>query len=216
MLSHKALLWTSIIILAIVSVISFTLSFIALREMAIEYLYLDQPFFGSLWPILVDTALIGFSVAAAVARMSNQSSFKFWLLVSIYTVLTIIFNVLHAPDNFISKFMAIIPPLTLVGTFEVFLYLFNKFTQELNNQTYVEDKLGHNNLVEDNLNGNNLDEFNKLNKFRDKKRNNLIKLMSLIKLGETNLSEKLKVSQQTIDNYINELRELNLYEDTRV
>lgn len=98
---------------------SFTLSYANLRLMAS-----DNGIAGWLsyvWPLLIDASLVIFSLAVVNAHLHSESTWKQWSLVGIYTIGTIAFNVLHAPDNWQSRTVAAIAPVSLFFSFEILM-----------------------------------------------------------------------------------------------
>jgi biotin operon repressor len=71
--------------------------------------------------LLIDASLIVFSLAVVNAHLQNESTVKQWLLVGLYTIGTVTFNVLHAPDNLQSQVVAAIAPISLFFSFELLM-----------------------------------------------------------------------------------------------
>lgn len=98
---------------------SFALSYSALHGLAIQ-----NGINGSLsyiWPLLIDASLIVFSLAVVNAYLQSESTYKQWGLVGIYTIATIGFNVLHAPNDIQSRIVAAIAPISLFFSFEILM-----------------------------------------------------------------------------------------------
>lgn len=115
----KTIALTTAVLVFLVALGSFALSYHNLRQMAI-----DNGITGNLayvWPLLIDFSLIVFSLSVVNAYLQSESTFKQWSLVGVYTVATISFNVMHAPDNLQSQIVAAIAPVSLFFSFELLM-----------------------------------------------------------------------------------------------
>ena len=125
----KIIAWLTAITVAIIAVLSFTLSYAALYEMALSNGY--PAVLAYIWPLLIDAPLVVFSLATVNAYLHNESTTKQWSLVGIYTLLTIFFNALHAPTigdvipvsvaPILPLIVAIIAPVSLFFSFEMLM-----------------------------------------------------------------------------------------------
>lgn len=116
----KLIAWLTSILFSLVAVGSFALSYNALRAIAIANGIPDN-WLGDIWPLLVDFSLIVFSLAVVTAHLYSESTRKQWVLVTIYTIATVMFNMLHAPDNLLARVIATIPPISLFFSFELLM-----------------------------------------------------------------------------------------------
>lgn len=116
----KSIAYLTSILFALVAIGSFALSYNALRAIAIANGIPDN-WLGDIWPLLVDFSLIVFSLAVVTAHLYSESTRKQWVLVTIYTIATITFNMLHAPDTLLARFIAAIPPVSLFFSFELLM-----------------------------------------------------------------------------------------------
>lgn len=204
---HKFVFLNGILVL-MVSMVSFTLSYFALRDLSTQYLYHSYPYLALFWPLLIDFSLIVFSISIIAAKVQKDSVVKHWILVLIYTILTLTFNIVHAPDNLLSKVIAAIPPISLLFSFEIFLHQLISYKlfgpKEITYKEPIEEPIYEEPII-------NPPELN-LSKFRKDKR---IKLEKLIKLKNNpnltlnEIAKKLKVSNQTLDTYMRDLEVLN-------
>lgn len=99
---------------------SFALSYTALKDLAIR-----NGINGSLayiWPLLIDLALIVFSLSVVNSYLQSESTKKQWLLVGGYTIATIGFNIAHAPSNLQAQIVAAIAPVSLFFSFELLMH----------------------------------------------------------------------------------------------
>jgi hypothetical protein len=116
----KAIAWLTSILFLLVAIGSFALSYNALRAIAIANGIPDN-WLGDIWPLLVDCSLIVFSLAVVNAHLYSESTRKQWVLVTIYTIATVMFNMLHAPDTLLARVIAAIPPISLFFSFELLM-----------------------------------------------------------------------------------------------
>jgi Trp operon repressor len=80
-----------------------------------------SPKLAWIWPLLVDFALIVFSLAVVRASLHNEQTWWPWLLVGVYTAGTVGFNVYHAPANLAAQIVAIVAPVSLFLSFETLM-----------------------------------------------------------------------------------------------
>lgn len=74
-----------------------------------------------IWPLLIDASLIVFSLSVVNAYLHGEGTWRQWSLVGLYTVATIGFNILHAPDNLQAQIVAAIAPISLFFSFELLM-----------------------------------------------------------------------------------------------
>lgn len=116
---NKTIAWVTSALVLVVAIISFILSYHALREMAFANGLAGQ--LSYLWPLLVDLSMIVFSLCVVTAHLYGETVWKQWLLVGLYTITTCGFNWLHAPDTWIAHTVAIVPPVSLFFSFELLM-----------------------------------------------------------------------------------------------
>jgi len=119
MRANKAISLTTAGLVFLVALGSFALSYNALRDMAIR-----NGIEGTLsyvWPLLIDLALIVFSLSVVNSYLQSETTKKQWALVGVYTVATIGFNVAHAPSSFQAQIVAAIAPISLFFSFELLM-----------------------------------------------------------------------------------------------
>lgn len=112
---------TSAALVALLTIGSFTLSYNALRQVALGNGISES--LSYIWPFLIDGALIVFSLAVVDAYLRSEGTIKQWVLVIVYTILTIAFNIFHAPNNPMAQVVAAIAPLSLFFSFELLMGL---------------------------------------------------------------------------------------------
>ena len=68
-------------------------------------------------------AIDGFLIVASLAVVRNallgERTLYQWMLVGVFTSISVVFNVIHAPDNALAQVIGAIPPLALVLAFEM-------------------------------------------------------------------------------------------------
>ncbi len=95
---------------------SFTLSFDALKELASQNGF--KPGFAPLFPLIIDGAIVVFSLSALRLSLHQESCRYPMFLVVIATGSSICFNMAHALEEPLAQVMASIPPLALFLSFE--------------------------------------------------------------------------------------------------
>lgn len=118
-MSHYIAKLTASLVL-LLAVVAFVLSYNALQAVALDS---GLPLVLSyLWPALIDFALVVFSLSVVRASLLGERTLWPWLLVSVSTIATIGFNLIHVTpglDNqWINWLVAIMPPLALFLSFE--------------------------------------------------------------------------------------------------
>lgn len=98
---------------------AFVLSYSNLWDTALSYGL--PPRLAWIWPLLVDFALVVFSLAVVRASLHNERTWWPWILVALYTVSTVAFNILHAPVNLTAQVVAVVAPVSLFLSFETLM-----------------------------------------------------------------------------------------------
>lgn len=115
----KYIAWLTSILVLVVAAMSFALSYHALQGMAAAN---GLPgWLSYLWPLLIDFALIVFSLCVVTAHLYSESTWRQWSLVGIATISTCVYNYLHAPDTLVAQSIAIVPPVMLFFSFELLM-----------------------------------------------------------------------------------------------
>lgn len=98
---------------------SFVLSYAALWDMATAYGVPQE--LAWIWPLLIDFALIVFSMSVVQSNLNNEPATRRWLMVALYTIATVAFNVYHAPNNYAAQVVAVVAPVSLFLSFETLM-----------------------------------------------------------------------------------------------
>jgi hypothetical protein len=115
---------TGLLTLAI-AIIGFTLSYNALWQVAIDY---GIPVnLAPLWPLLIDATLIVFSIGVLNSVVNNGGTRGGWVLVGVFTLLTLIFNAVHVftPEYvkpLVKLLVAFVPPVAMFLAFERLMF----------------------------------------------------------------------------------------------
>lgn len=87
-----------------------------------------------IWPLLLDFALIVFSLTVVRNSLLGERQVWPWAMVGLFTLGTLGFNVLHADHNLTSRVMAAVAPIALFLSFET---LMSQLKSEVNRQAIV-------------------------------------------------------------------------------
>jgi hypothetical protein len=109
--------WAVAVAVVLIAFGSFSLSFLALKDLATQN---GTPaHLAFIWPLIVDVSVIVFTAAILVSQLQRRGAKLAIALTGFYAVVTIVGNVLHAPDTWLGWFVAILPPLSLIFATEM-------------------------------------------------------------------------------------------------
>ncbi|MAT42824.1 MAG: hypothetical protein CL609_10810 [Anaerolineaceae bacterium] len=74
-----------------------------------------------LYPAIIDGAIIVFSLSVLRANLTRERTVYPWVLVSVFTLLSVVLNIIHAQQELLAQFLAAIPPVALFLSFELLL-----------------------------------------------------------------------------------------------
>ncbi len=74
-----------------------------------------------LYPVIIDGAVIVFCLSVLRANLNREKAFYQWILVSVFTLISLSLNIVHAQNNALARFVAAIPPLGLFLSFELLM-----------------------------------------------------------------------------------------------
>lgn len=117
MRANQLIAWLTGLLTLLLALFSFILSFQALQDLAGQH-GLAIP---ALFPLIVEAAVIIFSLNALYRSLAGESARMQWGLIIGSSTLAGIFNIAHAEANFLSRAMAAMPSLFLLLSFETFL-----------------------------------------------------------------------------------------------
>ena len=107
------------ILTVIVLLCSFILSFSNLRYAA--EISLIDPVLTWAWPLCIDSLLVSGSLLVLRNSLRGESTRFGWLVLSVFTGVSIAFNVAVSPETWISRAAHAIPPITLMVSVEILL-----------------------------------------------------------------------------------------------
>ncbi|MCP4544231.1 MAG: DUF2637 domain-containing protein [Chloroflexi bacterium] len=116
----KATRFISIVAGALVLVLAvgaFVLSYDALRDLAIDNGV--NPRLAWMWPLTIDGFLLVASLAVVCNNLLGERARYQWTLVILFTGASVIFNVLHSPDNLLAQIIGAVPPVAMALAFEL-------------------------------------------------------------------------------------------------
>src|SRR5688572_18478743 len=116
---QRLISYSSALLVFLLAAGAFVLSYATLWDTALAYGL--PPRLAWIWPLLVDFALVVFSLAVVRASLYNERTWWPWLMVALYTVATVAFNILHAPANLTAQVVAVVAPLSLFLSFETLM-----------------------------------------------------------------------------------------------
>jgi predicted outer membrane protein len=108
--------YLSLSLVFLLAVGAFVLSYATLWDTALSYGL--SPKLAWIWPLLVDGAIIVFSLAVVRNGLLGEGTGWPWLLVIVATVGTIILNGLHSDGRPVAVVVAVVAPIALVLAFE--------------------------------------------------------------------------------------------------
>ena len=74
-----------------------------------------------LWPLVIDGFMIVISLSILRASLYQEPVKYLWVLAILATVVSIVFNVAHAPATLAGRAVATVPPVAMFAAFEVFI-----------------------------------------------------------------------------------------------
>lgn len=117
----KSISWLSSALVGLLALASFSLSFEALRSLAIETGVVSPPL-GWIFPLIVDGAIVVFSLCALRASLRKERTQQLRGLVIFSTCGSIFFNIAHVSPDWLARVLAATPPLLLFLSFEALMH----------------------------------------------------------------------------------------------
>lgn len=127
---NTLLSWSAAGLVLIIAIIGFALSYNALFNVALDNGYTF--WLAVLWPFLIDFAIVVFSLGVVRAYVWREHSRWPWFLVGLFTIATIVFNLVHAGGEVVSinvfgysvgmaYLVGVVPPVALFLSFETLM-----------------------------------------------------------------------------------------------
>lgn len=101
------------------AVAGFAMSYDALHSLALTQGV--PPALAWMWPLVVDGFIVIASLSVVRAVADNRRAGYPWLLVLTFSTISVTFNVVHAAPTVVARFVAAIPPMALVLSFELLM-----------------------------------------------------------------------------------------------
>jgi hypothetical protein len=98
---------------------AFWLSFDALKGLAVK----SGVAVGIAWlyPAIIDGAIIVFSLSVVQVSLNRERAVYPWFLVGLFTLLSVVLNIVHAQPDLLSRLLAAVPPVALFLSFELLM-----------------------------------------------------------------------------------------------
>ncbi|MAU01148.1 MAG: hypothetical protein CL608_28730 [Anaerolineaceae bacterium] len=116
---------------------AFFLSFESLRDLAVQIGIAKQ--IAWLYPAIIDGAIIVFSLSVLRANLTRERTMYPWVLVSGFTLLSVVLNIIHAQQELLAQFLAAIPPIALFLSFELLLTQLKETAVRLEAQNSLDE-----------------------------------------------------------------------------
>ncbi|MCB0210742.1 MAG: DUF2637 domain-containing protein [Anaerolineae bacterium] len=111
--------WTGSM-LVFLAVGSFILSFAGMYAVAVDSGY---GWLAALWPLVTESAVVIFSLVLLSAKLDGYKNSALQPMIITCTVLSVGFNVLHAPnDNLLTRAVVALPPIFLYAAFKTWIW----------------------------------------------------------------------------------------------
>ena len=117
--------WLSSIMVGGLALVSFSLSFEALKELAVQEQVVPEKL-GYLFPLMVDGAIVVFSLCALRASLRKEPAMTLRMLVVFATAGSVLFNMMHVGDSWLARCLASTPPVLLFLSFESLMHSIQK------------------------------------------------------------------------------------------
>jgi hypothetical protein len=109
----------SAILVATIALLAFILSFDAIQQLAIATG--TNQYLAWIVPVIVDGAMVVFSVARLRAVLAGERTWWVWGLIVAFTALSVLFNIAHAHVGWLAWIIAALAPLALFFAFETLM-----------------------------------------------------------------------------------------------
>ncbi|MBK8904587.1 MAG: DUF2637 domain-containing protein [Anaerolineaceae bacterium] len=116
---------------------AFFLSFESLKDLAVQIGVAQE--IAWLYPAIIDGAIIVFSLSVLRANLVQERTMYPWVLVSVFTLLSVVLNIIHAQQELLAQFLAAIPPVALFLSFELLLAQLKETAVRLETQNSLDE-----------------------------------------------------------------------------
>jgi len=115
----KIILYVFSVIVAIIIMSAFILSFTNLNAAAMEA-GIPEPF-SYLFPLNLDLILVASSLFILYCNLSNNKVYLGWIVLVAFTAVSTIFNIAHSPADILSRASHAVPPIALCVSMELLM-----------------------------------------------------------------------------------------------
>ena len=138
-INHLISLFSALLVLFLAGS-AFFLSFESLKDLAVQ-IGIAEPI-AWLYPAIIDGAIIVFSLSVLRANLTRERTLYPWVLVSVFTLLSVVLNIIHAQQEMLAQFLAAIPPVALFLSFELLLAQLKETAVRLEAQNNLDEIVG--------------------------------------------------------------------------
>lgn len=111
-MNHTRLIQYSFgLLFCIIAISSFALSYLNLMAAAVEA-GIDS-YLSWIWPLGVDAFIVMGSLFILQSSLQEEDPREGWIVVFVFTGVSILFNIAHSPDDYLSRAAHAIPPVAL-------------------------------------------------------------------------------------------------------
>lgn len=128
---------TSALLVLFLAGSAFFLSFESLKDLAVQMGVAEG--IAWLYPAIIDGAIIVFSLSVLRANLTRERTVYPWVLVSMFTLLSVVLNIIHAQQELLAQFLAAIPPVALFLSFELLLAQLKETAVRLETQNSLNE-----------------------------------------------------------------------------
>jgi len=111
MKAHKVISWVTALLVFLLACAEFVLSFSSLKELAADNGI--HPSLAFVFPLIIDGAMIVFSLAVMRNELYGEPTWVGWLLIGAFTMASTIFNIVHSTGDLLAAFIAAVAPVAL-------------------------------------------------------------------------------------------------------
>lgn len=117
--------WTGNLLIFL-AVGAFILSFAGMYSVAVDAGY---GWLSALWPLVTESAVVIFSLLYLVAKLKDYENRYLMPVIVGCTILSVVFNVWHAPSDLLSRAVYALPPIFLFAAFKGYLWKIEQDTK---------------------------------------------------------------------------------------
>lgn len=204
--STRIIRYLSLALVFLLAVGAFAQSYAVLWDVALAYGL--PPGMAWFWPLLVDGAIIIFSLAVVRNGLLGESTWWPWALVILFTVGTIILNGIHSDGRYVSIAVAVVAPIALVLAFETSMAMLKSDVKRAGlvlSLSQITAKLSELEGIYQGRKGNLESELSSLERARleeiGQKERELTSQIGQLESQRSKLEEEIEVKAKTLESY---------------